>query len=109
MLFKGTDKYGSLDWSKEKVELEKLTHYTNSIILLKTKFKEKPSIKNRSVSELLQNMQLQMSTTNDVAMKPQRTNAFTKVLNKRFIQMMFPSASLDKYLAVQAEDSEIQF
>ena len=24
MLFKGTDKYGSLDWSKEKVELEKI-------------------------------------------------------------------------------------
>ena len=45
MLFKGTDKYGSLDWSKEKVELEKLTHYTNNIILLKTKFKEKPFIK----------------------------------------------------------------
>ncbi|MCX6189893.1 MAG: insulinase family protein, partial [Bacteroidetes bacterium] len=27
MLFKGTDKYGSLDWAKEKVELDKIDEW----------------------------------------------------------------------------------
>jgi predicted Zn-dependent peptidase len=45
MLFKGTDKFGSKDWAKEKPILDQIDAFMKNIILQKTKQREKKSIK----------------------------------------------------------------
>ena len=104
MLFKGTDKYGSLDWSKEKVELEKIDalyeqyNSTKDEVQRKAIYKKIDSVSGVAAKYAIANEYDKMMS----AMGAQGTNAFTS-----FEQTVYtydvPSASLDKYLAVQAE------
>ena len=104
MLFKGTDKYGSLDWSKEKVELEKidaLYEQYNSIkdeVQRKAIYKKIDSVSGVAAKYAIANEYDKMMS----AMGAQGTNAFTSFEQTVYTDDI-PSASLDKYLAVQAE------
>lgn len=104
MLFKGTDKYGSLDWSKEKVELEKidaLYEQYNSIkdeVQRKAIYKKIDSVSGVAAKYAIANEYDKMMS----AMGAQGTNAFTSFEQTVYTDDV-PSASLDKYLAVQAE------
>ena len=104
MLFKGTDKYGSLDWSKEKVELEKIDalyeqyNSTKDEIQRKAIYKKIDSVSGVAAKYAIANEYDKMMS----AMGAQGTNAFTSFEQTVYTDDV-PSASLDKYLAVQAE------
>ena len=104
MLFKGTDKYGSLDWSKEKVELEKIDalyeqyNSTKDEVQRKTNYKKIDSVSGVAAKYAIANEYDKMMS----AMGAQGTNAFTSFEQTVYTDDI-PSASLDKYLAVQAE------
>lgn len=104
MLFKGTDKYGSLDWSKEKVELEKIDalyeqyNSTKDEVQRKAIYKKIDSVSGVAAKYAIANEYDKMMS----AMGAQGTNAFTSFEQTVYTDDI-PSASLDKYLAVQAE------
>lgn len=104
MLFKGTDKYGSLDWSKEKVELEKIGalyeqyNSTKDEVQRKAIYKKIDSVSGVAAKYAIANEYDKMMS----AMGAQGTNAFTSFEQTVYTDDV-PSASLDKYLAVQAE------
>ena len=104
MLFKGTDKYGSLDWSKEKVELEKIDalyeqyNSTKDEVQRKAIYKKIDSVSGVAAKYAIANEYDKMMS----AMGAQVTNAFTSFEQTVYTDDV-PSASLDKYLAVQAE------
>ena len=104
MLFKGTDKYGSLDWSKEKVELEKIYalyeqyNSTKDEVQRKAIYKKIDSVSGVAAKYAIANEYDKMMS----AMGAQGTNAFTSFEQTVYTDDV-PSASLDKYLAVQAE------
>jgi len=104
MLFKGTDKYGSLDWSKEKVELEKIDalyeqyNSTQDEVQRKAIYKKIDSVSGVAAKYAIANEYDKMMS----AMGAQGTNAFTSFEQTVYTDDV-PSASLDKYLAVQAE------
>ena len=104
MLFKGTDKYGSLDWSKEKVELEKIDalyeqyNSTKDEVQRKAIYKKIDSVSGVAAKYAIANEYDKMMS----AMGAQGTNAFTSFEQTVYTDDV-PSASLDKYLAVQAE------
>ena len=104
MLFKGTDKYGSLDWSKEKVELEKIDalyeqyNSTKNEVQRKAIYKKIDSVSGVAAKYAIANEYDKMMS----AMGAQGTNAFTSFEQTVYTDDI-PSASLDKYLAVQAE------
>lgn len=104
MVFKGTDKYGSLDWAKEKPELEKIEalyeEYNKS-----TDIEARKSIYRRIDS--ISGVASKYSIANEYdkmmnAMGAQGTNAFTSFEQTVYTDDV-PASSLDKYLAVQAE------
>lgn len=104
MLFKGTDKYGTLDWSKEKVELDKID------ALYEQFNKSKDSIERKEIYKKIDQtsgVASKYSIANEYdkmmsAMGAQGTNAFTSFEQTVYTDDV-PSSSLDKYLAVQAE------
>ena len=104
MLFKGTDKYGSLDWSKEKVELEKIDalyeqyNSTKDEVQRKAIYKKIDSVSGVAAKYAIANEYDKMMS----AMGAQGTNAFTSFEQTVYTDDV-PSASLDKYLAVQSE------
>lgn len=104
MLFKGTDKYGSLDWSKEKVELEKIDalyeqyNSTKDEVQRKAIYKKIDSVSGVAAKYAIANEYDKMMS----AMGAQGTNAFTSFEQTVYTDDV-PSSSLDKYLAVQAE------
>ena len=104
MLFKGTDKYGSLDWSKEKVELGKIDalyeqyNSTKDEVQRKAIYKKIDSVSGVAAKYAIANEYDKMMS----AMGAQGTNAFTSFEQTVYTDDV-PSASLDKYLAVQAE------
>jgi predicted Zn-dependent peptidase len=104
MLFKGTDKYGSLDWSKEKPELDKIDalyeKYNKSKDSLQRKaiYKKIDSISGIASKYAIANEYDKMMA----AMGAQGTNAFTSFEQTVYTDDV-PSSSIDKYLAVQAE------
>ena len=104
MLFKGTDKYGSLDWSKEKVELEKIDalyeqyNSTKDEVQRKAIYKKIDSVSGVAAKYAIANEYDKMMS----AMGAQGTNAFTSFEQTVYTDDV-PSASLDKYLSVQAE------
>lgn len=104
MLFKGTDKYGSLDWAKEKPELEKIDalyeQYNKSKDEAQRKaiYKKIDSVSGVASKYAIANEYDKMMS----AMGAQGTNAFTSFEQTVYTDDV-PSASLDKYLAVQAE------
>ena len=104
MLFKGTDKYGSLDWEKEKVELDKID------VLYEKYNKSKDSIERKNIYKEIDKVSGEASKyaiANEYdklmsAMGAQGTNAFTSFEQTVYTDDV-PSSSIDKYLAVQAE------
>lgn len=104
MLFKGTDKYGSLDWAKEKAELDKIDalyeQYNKSKDELqrKTIYKKIDSISGVASQFAIANEYDKMMS----AMGAQGTNAWTSFEETVYTDDV-PASALDKYLTVQAE------
>lgn len=104
MLFKGTDKYGTLDWKKEKAELKKIDalyeqyHDTTNDTQRKAIYKKIDSISGVASKYAIANEYDKMMTE----MGGQNINAFTS-FEKTVYTDDIPSSSLDKYIAVQAE------
>lgn len=104
MLFKGTDKYGSLDWTKEKAELDKIDalyeQYNKSKDEAKRKsiYKKIDSVSGVAAKFAIANEYDKMMT----AMGAQGTNAWTNFEETVYTDDV-PAQSLDRYLAVQAE------
>jgi predicted Zn-dependent peptidase len=104
MLFKGTDKYGTLDWSKESVELDKID------ALYEQYNKSKDSTERKAIYKNIDEVSGQASKysiANEYdkllsAMGAQGTNAFTSFEQTVYTDDV-PSSAIDKYLAVQAE------
>nr|WP_315203022.1 insulinase family protein [uncultured Flavobacterium sp.] len=104
MLFKGTDKYGSLNWSKEKPELDKIDalyeQYNKSKDSIERKliYKKIDSVSGVASKYGIANEYDKMMS----AMGAQGTNAFTSFEQTVYTDDV-PSSSQDKYIAVQAE------
>jgi len=106
LLFKGTDKFGSLDWSKEKPLLDKidaLYEQYNKIPFTdtlgrKAKYHEIDSISGEAAKFAIANEYDKMMGN----MGSQGTNAFTSVEETVYVENI-PATAIDKYLAVQAE------
>ena len=104
MLFKGTDKYGSLDWAKEKVELDKIDalyeqyNKTKDADQRKAIYKKIDSVSGVASKFAIANEYDKMMTS----MGAQGTNAFTSFEQTVYTDDV-PSSSLDKYLVVQGE------
>ena len=104
MLFKGTDKYGSLDWDKEKVELEKIDalyekyNQTKDPAQRKEIYKEIDRVSGIASKYAIANEYDKMLS----AMGAQGTNAFTSFEQTVYTDDI-PANALDKYIAVQAE------
>lgn len=104
MLFKGTDKYGSLDWSKEKPELDKVDalyeeyNKTKDEAKRKAIYKKIDSVSGVASKYAIANEYDKMMS----AMGAQGTNAFTSFEQTVYTDDV-PSSSLDKYITVQAE------
>lgn len=104
MMFKGTDKYGSLDWSKEKPQLDKID------ALYEEYNKTKDEAKRKSIYHKIDSISgvaSKFAIANEYdkmmsAMGAQGTNAFTSFEQTVYTDDV-PSAALDKYLTVQAE------
>ena len=104
MLFKGTDKFGSLDWNKEKVELDKISalyeEYNHA-----TDVDERKAIYRRidSVSGVASKYGIANEYDKMMAsMGAQGTNAFTSFEQTVYTDDV-PAGAIDKYIAVQAE------
>lgn len=104
MLFKGTDKYGSLDWSKEKPELDKIDGLYEQYNKTKDEAKRKAIYKKiDSVSGVASKFAIANEYDKLMSgMGAQGTNAFTSFEQTVYTDDV-PSSSIDKYLAVQAE------
>lgn len=104
MLFKGTDKYGSLDWAREKAELDKID------ALYEQYNKEKDETKRKNIYTKIDSVSgvaAKYAIANEydkmmTAMGAQGTNAWTSFEETVYTDDV-PSSSLDKYLTVQAE------
>lgn len=104
MLFKGTDKYGSLDWSKEKPELDKIDALYEQYNKTKDETKRKAIYKK---IDSISGVASKYSIANEYdkmlsGMGAQGTNAWTSFEETVYTDDV-PSSSIDKYLAVQAE------
>ena len=104
LLFKGTDKYGTLDWSKEKPQLDKIDELyeqynkTKDETQRKAIYKKIDSVSGVASKFAIANEYDKMMS----AMGAQGTNAFTSFEETVYTDDV-PSSSIDKYLAVQAE------
>ena len=104
LLFKGTDKYGSLDWAKEKVELDKIDalyekyNKTKDPAQRKEIYKEIDRVSGIASKYAIANEYDKMMS----AMGAQGTNAFTSFEQTVYTDDV-PANALDKYIAVQAE------
>lgn len=106
MLFKGTDKYGSLDWSKEKPLLDKIdalyAEYGkipfDDSATRRAKYHEIDSVSGEAAKYAIANEYDKMMG----AMGSQGTNAHTWV-EETIYEENVPANAVDKYIAVQAE------
>jgi predicted Zn-dependent peptidase len=104
MIFKGTDKYGSLDWKKEKPELDKIEalyeqyNKTTDADSRTAIYHRIDSISGVASKYAIANEYDKMMS----AMGAQGTNAFTSFEQTVYTDDV-PASSVDKYLAVQAE------
>ena len=104
MLFKGTDKYGSLDWSKEKPELDKIDalyeEYNKTTDPEKRKaiYHRIDSVSGLASKYAIANEYDKMMSS----MGAQGTNAFTSFEQTVYTDDV-PASAIDKYLAVQGE------
>lgn len=104
MLFKGTDQYGSLDWAKEKPELDKINelyenyNHTTDEEARKAIYRQIDSVSGVASKFAIANEYDKMMSS----MGAQGTNAFTS-FEKTVYTDDVPASSIDKYIAVQAE------
>lgn len=104
MLFKGTDKYGSLHWEKEKIQLEKINglyeqyNKTTDEERRKAIYHEIDSVSGVAASFAIANEYDKMMSS----MGAQGTNAFTSFEQTVYTDDI-PANATDKYLKVQAE------
>ncbi len=104
MLFKGTDKFGSLDWAKEKPELDKISalyeeyNKTTDAAARKSIYHRIDSVSGVASKFAIAGEYDKMMNN----MGAQNTNAFTSFEQTVYTDDV-PAASIDKYLAVQAE------
>jgi len=104
MVFKGTDKYGSLDWAKEKVELDKIDalyeEYNKTTDPAKRAaiYRRIDSVSGVASKYAIANEYDKMMS----AMGAQGTNAFTSFEQTVYTDDV-PANAIDKYLAVQGE------
>jgi predicted Zn-dependent peptidase len=104
MLFKGTDKYGSLDWAKEKPQLDKIDalyeEYNKTTDAEKRKaiYHRIDSVSGVASKFAIANEYDKMMSS----MGAQGTNAFTSFEQTVYTDDV-PASAIDKYLAVQGE------
>ena len=104
MMFKGTDKYGSLNWAKEKPELAKINAlyedygHTTDDAKRTAIYHQIDSISGVASKYSIANEYDKMMAS----MGAQGTNAFTSFEQTVYTDDV-PSASINKYLAVQGE------
>ena len=104
MLFKGTDKYGSLDWTKEKPELDKIDalyeayNKTTDTEKRKAIYHRIDSVSGVASKYAIANEYDKMMSS----MGAQGTNAFTSFEQTVYTDDV-PASAIDKYLAVQGE------
>lgn len=104
LLFKGTDQYGSLDWSKEKPLLDKIDglyetyNKTTDVEKRKEIYKEIDQVSGEAAKFAIANEYDKMMG----AMGAKGTNAFTSFEQTVYTEDV-PSNAISKYLAVQAE------
>ncbi len=104
MLFKGTDKYGSLDWAKEKPLLDQIDalyekyNKTTDSTARKAIYKDIDRVSGEAAKFGIANEYDKMMA----AMGAQGTNAFTSNDQTSYVDDI-PSNAIDRYLTVQAE------
>ncbi len=104
MLFKGTNKFGSLDWAKEKPELDKIDalyeeyNKTTDVEKRKAIYHRIDSISGVASKFAIANEYDKMMSS----MGAQGTNAFTSFEQTVYTDDV-PANAIDKYLAVQGE------
>jgi len=104
MLFKGTDKFGSLDWAKEKPELDKIDalyeqyNKTTDVEKRKAIYHQIDSVSGVASKYAIANEYDKMMSS----MGAQGTNAFTSNEQTVYTDDV-PANAIDKYLAVQGE------
>lgn len=104
LLFKGTEKYGSLDWAKEKPYLAKIDNlyeqYNSATDSLKRKaiYRTIDSVSGLAAKWAIANEYDKMMAS----IGSQRTNAHTWV-EETVYEEDIPSNAVDKFLAIQAE------
>lgn len=104
MLFKGTDKFGSLNWEKEKPLLDQIdalyAQYNETTDEAKRKeiYKEIDRVSGEASKYAIPNEYDKMMG----AMGAEGTNAFTSFEQTVYVEDI-PANAIDKYLAVQAE------
>ncbi|MCS7074142.1 MAG: insulinase family protein, partial [Bacteroidia bacterium] len=104
MLFKGTDKYGTLDYAKEKVELDKIT------ALYEKYNQEKDETKRKEIYrqiDSVSNVAAKYAIPNEFDKMMQQigaegTNAFTSFEQTVYINNI-PSNQLEKWMMVESE------
>ena len=104
MLFKGTDKFGSLDWAKEKPELDKIDALYE-VYNKTTDAEKRKEIYHRidSVSGVASKFAIANEYDKMMSsMGAQGTNAFTSFEQTVYTDDV-PASAIDKYLAVQGE------
>lgn len=104
MMFKGTDKFGTLDWSKEKPLLDKIDElyeqYNSTTDDAKRKeiYKEIDKVSGQAAKFSIANEYDKMMA----AMGGQGSNAFTSFEQTVYTEDI-PSSAVDKFLTMQAE------
>ncbi len=104
MLFKGTDRYGSLNWAKEKPELEKINalyeqyNKTTDTDQRKAIYHQIDSVSGVAATFAIANEYDKMMSS----MGAQGTNAFTSFEQTVYTDDV-PANAMDKYLKVQGE------
>lgn len=104
MLFKGTDKFGTMDYAKEKVELDKIDALyevygqTTDEAARSQIYHQIDSVSNVASRYAIANEYDKMMA--DIGSK--MTNAFTSFENTTYMEN-FPSNNLEKYLIIQKE------
>ena len=104
LLFKGTDKYGTLDWSKEKPLLDSIENlyevynHTTDVAKRKEIYKQIDRVSGEAAKYAIANEYDKMTS----AIGDQHVNAHTSV-EETVYEDDIPSNAIDKYLTIQAE------
>lgn len=104
LLFKGTDKYGTLDWSKEKPVLDSIDNLyeqyiaTTDIEKRKLIYKEIDNVSGRAATFAIGGEYMRLMS----AIGSQRTNAHTSV-EETVYEEDIPSNAVDKLLTIESE------